>query len=97
MDIKNFWNNKKLHSGTFGNNIFVTVGYNGTILTSSDAITWTAKTLGTTDKLDGIAYGNSTYVTVGNNGTIFSSTDTNTWTSRTSGTSKHFRRVFYKE
>ena len=55
------------------------------------------KTLGTTDKLDGIAYGNSTYVTVGDDGIIFSSTDTNTWTSRTSGTSKHFRRVFYKE
>ena len=73
------------------------VGVSGTILTSSDATTWTSRTSGTSNKLRGITYGNSTFVAVGLSGTILTSSDATTWTSRTSGTSEGFRRVFYKE
>ena len=49
--------------------LFVTVGDNGIILTSSDGISWTKRTSGTTKNLYGVTYGNSTFVTVGDNGT----------------------------
>jgi len=64
--------------------LFVAVGDNGTILTSSDGTTWTSRTSGTTEYLRGGAYGNSTLVVVGLSGTILTSSDGITWTSRTS-------------
>jgi len=39
---------------TFGNSTFVTIGDSGTILTSSDGITWTSRTSGTTERLFGV-------------------------------------------
>ena len=47
------------------NPLFVAVGDNGTIITSSDGTTWTSRTSGTTEKLRGGAYGKSTLVVVG--------------------------------
>ena len=64
---------------------FVAVGQSGIILTSSDGTTWTSRTSGTSNNLQGVTYGNSTYVTVGDGGTILTSADGTTWTSRTSG------------
>ena len=71
---------------TTSNPLFIAVGDNGTIITSSDGTTWTARTSGTTEYLRGGAYGNSTLVVVGASGTILTSSDGTTWTSRTSGT-----------
>tara|TARA_B100000959_G_scaffold194871_1_gene203820 strand:+ start:366 stop:632 length:267 start_codon:yes stop_codon:yes gene_type:complete len=45
-----------LWQATYGNSIFVVVGDGGTILTSSDGITWTSITSGTTNTLRGITY-----------------------------------------
>ena len=59
---------------TVGEN-FVTVGDNGIILTSSDGISWTKRTSGTTKNLYGVTYGNSTFVTVGDNGIMLTSSD----------------------
>jgi hypothetical protein len=42
--------------------LFVAVGGNGTILTSSDGAHWVAQTSGTTPSLSGIAYGNGIFV-----------------------------------
>ena len=39
---------------TYGNNMFVTVGASGTILTSSDGIDWTEITSGSTFTLNGV-------------------------------------------
>jgi hypothetical protein len=69
----------------FGNNQYVTVGYNGTIYTSPDAITWTKRTSGTKQYLRSVVYGNNTYVVVGDSGTILTSSDGITWASRYSG------------
>ena len=67
--------------------LFIAVGAQGTLLTSSDGESWTAQTSGTSNNLRAVAYGNSTLVTVGSSGTILTSSDGTSWTSRTSGTS----------
>ena len=54
-----------LYGVTYGNGLFVVVGRNGTILTSSDGISWTSRTSGTSNSLGGVTYGNGTFVTVG--------------------------------
>ena len=79
------------------NGLFVTVGNNGIILTSSDGTAWDNRISGTTYNLVGITYVNSTFVTVGDNGTILTSSDGTTWTKRTSGTSEHLYEVTYGE
>jgi len=82
--------------------LFVTVGDNGIILTSSDGISWTKRTSGTTKNLYGVTYGNSTFVTVGDNGTILTSSDGTTWTERdglrsTWATPKYLKGVTYRK
>ena len=59
---------------------FVAVGGDGTILTSSDLTTWTSRTSGTSNSLNGVTFGKYSYVAVGDNGTILTSSDSTTWT-----------------
>ena len=74
--------------------IYIAVGDNGTITTTSTVDNWTTTaTTGTTNNLNGICYGDSTYVAVGDNGTILTSTDTVTWTQETSGTTVQLNSV----
>ena len=80
---------------TSSNGLFVTVGDNGIILTSSDGISWTKRTSGTTKNLYGVTYGDGLVVTVGDNGTILTSSSGTSWTSRTSGTTKNLYGVTY--
>ena len=77
------------------NGLFVTVGDNGIIFTSSDGISWTKRTSGTTKNLYGVTYGDGLVVTVGDNGTILTSSSGTSWTSRTSGTTKNLYGVTY--
>jgi hypothetical protein len=58
---------------TYGNGLFVAVGEWGTILTSPDGVTWTARTSGTSNLLYDVTYGNGTFVAVGEWGTILTS------------------------
>jgi len=76
--------------------LFVSVGGSGTILTSSDRVTWTSRTSGTSNSLYGVTYGNGLFVTVGT-GTILTSSDGTSWTKRTSGTSKTLYGVTYSQ
>ena len=82
---------------TSSTGLFVTVGDNGIILTSSDGTSWDNRTSGTTNNLYGVTYGNSTFVTVGDNGTILTSSDGTSWTNKrtSSGTSEHLRRMSF--
>ena len=45
-----------LNDITYGNSTFVATGSSGTILTSSDGSTWTSRTSGTSNTLNGITY-----------------------------------------
>jgi len=85
-----------LSSPLFGQS-FVSVGNSGTILTSSDGISWTKRTSGKWGYLKGVTYRKGLFVTVGRNGLILNSSDGTTWTERTSGTSRNLQGVTYKE
>lgn len=63
--------------------LYVAVGDNGTIATTTNFGVWTTiETSGTTRNLNGICYGGGQYVVVGEGGTILTSTDAVTWTLR---------------
>ena len=88
---------------TYGNGIFVAVGYavgssgnlTGAIFTSSDGITWTARFFGSPiNFLLGVTYGDGTFVVAGEHG-ILTSPDGITWTSRLSDNSIGLYGVTY--
>lgn len=69
-----------LYAVTYGSDLFVAVGDHGTIVTSVDGSSWTVRSSGTNNRLNGIAYGNGLYIAVGENGIILTSPDGMTWT-----------------
>ena len=84
------------------NGLFVTVGDNGIIFTSSDGMSWTKRTSGTTKNLYGVTYGDGLFVTVGGNATILTSSDGTTWTERDGLRSKwvlpqYFKAITYRK
>ena len=70
----------------YGNNMFVAVGYNGKLATSTDGITWTQRTsnFGTGNYIYSVTYGNNMFVAGGTSGKLATSTNGITWTQRTS-------------
>jgi photosystem II stability/assembly factor-like uncharacterized protein len=66
----------------YGNNTYVAVGPNGTVLTSPDAFTWTLENPGTTEALGAVAFGNGLFIVVGRNGSILTSPDGKSWIDR---------------
>ena len=81
----------------YNNGLFYAVGNSGTIIKSSDGISWSSINSGTTGHLRGIHYGNGIFVAIGSSGTIITSSDATSWTSSTSGTSEYLRGVTSKE
>lgn len=66
--------------------LFVAIGHNGTIITSTDGITWTSRSSGTSSVLRGITINsNGLFVAVGDGGTILTSHDGESWVVRPSG------------
>lgn len=92
---------------TFGNGLFVGVGYSvvgspgvptGFAATSTDGINWTARTPAANNWWQAVAYGNGLFVAVARTGTgnrIMTSPDGITWTSRNSGIDPTFSGVAY--
>ena len=84
---------------------YIAVGSSGTVIKSSDGITWTEVSESASDNSSGlsgtindITYGNGTYVLVGSAvGDVYSSSNGNSWTSRTSGTSNTLYGVTYAD
>lgn len=78
----------------YGNSLFVLVGYQGQLATSTDGITWTSRTSSFgTSTIYSVVYGNGTWVAVAEGGQIRTSTDAITWTSRTSNATNTFYKV----
>jgi hypothetical protein len=78
-----------LYSVAYGQNLYVAVGASGTLVTSSDGISWSTPAssdyVQTVNNLNAITYGNGTFVAVGDNGWTVHSTDGVHWTSISSG------------
>lgn len=70
------------------NNLYLTCGGTGTILTSANGLNWAAQNSGTTAFLSSMATNSSLVVAVGNLGTILTSPNGTNWTVRNSGTSR---------
>lgn len=76
------------------NKQWLVVGDNGTVLTSPNGLTWTARTTGITTALYAISqYGDTQYVAVGAAGTVITSPNGVTWTAATTGITTDFYTV----
>jgi hypothetical protein len=71
-----------IYQGT--SNSYVAVAGQGTLRTSTDAITWTSRTSGTNQNLVAVTYFNSLYIIGSDEGFLATSTDGISWTARTS-------------
>ncbi|EPD85974.1 hypothetical protein HMPREF1207_02929 [Paenibacillus sp. HGH0039] len=85
---------QNINSVAYGNGTYVAVGQAGTILTSSDGMSWMTHSSGTRDLLS-VIYVDGMYMAVGAAGTILTSSDGVSWMVRTSGTTNDLRRVTY--
>ncbi|TRZ64258.1 MAG: hypothetical protein D4S02_11095 [Rhodocyclaceae bacterium] len=85
-----------LNAVTYGIPGYLAAGAGGTLLLSTDAITWTAQSTGTTSNLYALASnGGSLLLAAGANGTIISSADGKTWTAANSGTTQDLFGLTY--
>ena len=73
--------------------VFVAVGGSGTILTSSDGISWTSRTSGTSKDLKGISYGNNIFLAANN--IVLSSSDGQSWNTTREDPVHSVNQVFY--
>jgi hypothetical protein len=69
-----------LNATVFANGMYVTAGFDGTILTGSTMANMTPRKSGTRSSLFGVVYGKGMFVAVGGDGTIFTSQDGKQWT-----------------
>lgn len=76
-----------LNAIAYGNGLFVAVGSDGVIITSSNGENWELQDSGTSQILFNVAWCGNQFVSVGNKGTILTSPDGITWTKQNSGTS----------
>lgn len=78
-----------LNAIAWGNQLYVAVGDNGTIVTSADGIHWITQKSDTTQNLHSVTHAkngaDSAFVTVGAGGTILVSRDGSKWEPRTGG------------
>src|SRR5882762_7720218 len=79
----------------YGNGMFVAVGTNGLLCSSTDGTNWMPQASGTTNDLESITYGNGLFVAVGGNGTVRTSTNGSTWAAQASGFGSAFHAVTY--
>ncbi len=84
-----------LYATVYGG-IYLAAGAGGTILRSTDAISWVQQTSNTGNDLYALATnGTGGYVAVGRNGTILSSADGQVWNVQTSGTTNDLHAITY--
>ena len=77
--------------------LYVMVGANGYIATSSDAQTWTQQTSGTTQNIYSIDYQNGVFIAGLGNGSILTSINATSWTLRSTGATRGIEGVNYSD
>ncbi|WP_237360481.1 sialidase family protein [Vibrio marisflavi] len=94
IDFSHFSLAPNFHAVTYANNVFVAVGSQGLIFTSSDGKTWQEQALVTTVDLRGVTYSSDQFVVTGDDGTILTSPDGNNWSSQESNVSVQLTHAF---
>jgi len=86
-----------LYAVTHGNETYVAVGPNGTIVSSTDGYIWLSQSPGTgaNAALSAATYGNGLFVAVGPDGSILTSPDGKSWTDRSLNPFHHLNTVAY--
>ena len=79
----------------YGNGFYVTVGFNGTILTSVNGSEWADRSATSGVILSGVCAGNGSFVAVGEGGTILFSADGVNWDSQTSPVTDDLKSVIW--
>lgn len=77
------------------NGTYFAFGDEGTLLTSTNATTWTSVPLSSTLSISGVAFNAGSYVAVGSGGAILTSSNGTTWTPANSGTTAALNKVAY--
>ena len=85
----------KFNSIAYNNGLYIAVGIDGTLLTSTDTATWSPVYPGTKNTLNCIAYGNGYFVAVGASGTVVYSTDGSVWNKAAFSVNYTFTCVVY--
>ncbi len=68
-----------LNSVIYANGLFVSVGDNGAINTSTDGVNWQPRVSGTSNELNEVIYGHAGFIAAGSNNTLLTSADGITW------------------
>jgi hypothetical protein len=79
----------------FANSTHLIYGEGSRYATSTNSITWTARTLGTFINPLGATFGNSTYAMCGQTGVLLTSTNAVEWTSRTAGYTGNLQSIVF--
>lgn len=82
-------------TGAVSDPVFVAVGDQGAVLSSSDGATWAVRTSGTTLALNDVTFGGDRYVAVGQAGKILVSDDGIEWTGASSPSSRDLNAVVW--
>lgn len=84
-----------LRAVTYSNNMYVAVGYYGTVIISKDGFNWVNIYTNTSKNLFSVTYGQGIFVAVGEEGTILTSRNAMVWTSVNSGISQSLFSITY--
>lgn len=79
----------------YGNGVYVRVGTEGSIYTSSNLNKWEKRNSGVKEKLVGVSFGKGQFVVTGDKGTILTSKNGTNWTKQDSGTTNYLIRSKY--
>ena len=79
----------------YGNGMYVAVGTEGSIYTSTDLSNWTKRISNTSLKLVGVSFGKGLFVITGDSGTILTSSDGINWVKQVSNTDSYLIRSRY--
>ena len=86
--------NQMLYDISYGSGIWAAVGQAGSVITSSDGVTWTSRSSNTSTNFNAVYATTTTFVAVGDGGTIRVSTGTN-WTNGTTFVGEIFNDVYF--